>query len=394
VRRCRFSTWAGGVETAAAVLPSETLKTTSFRRLADALLTTEPLQRARLAQAGLALLLLAAAVVVMNYFAWIGAASAAAVAVWSAATLLGMAVFYALIRGGWTRRRADPSLTVPQMLFALTSAAGAYALLGAGRGAVFPVVMVVLVFGMFVASPRQMRWVSVYAVGVFGTVMALKAATDPQAYPAAIELGHFLLVATMVPGISVLAGRLSRLRHRARQQRSELAQALARLREQTTRDELTGLPNQRHMQTLVAQEHQRCSRSGQSFCLALLDIDRLKAVNEAHGYACGDALLQAVAQEALRHVRGSDVLARWRGGVFLLMMSDTHAALARGGLERVLERLATVRVAHGDATVAVTLSAGLSEHHAGEAVAQTLERAERALQEAKTHGGAHVVAAA
>lgn len=119
---------------------------------------------------------------------------------WSALTLLGMALFYALIRGGWSRRRADPSLTVPQMLFALTSAAVAYALLGAGRAAVFPAVMVVLVFGMFVASPRQMRWVSLYAVGLFGAVMTIKAVTAPQAYPAAIELGHFLLVATMVPG--------------------------------------------------------------------------------------------------------------------------------------------------------------------------------------------------
>ncbi|HSQ72935.1 MAG TPA: GGDEF domain-containing protein, partial [Rubrivivax sp.] len=161
------------------------MKTTPFRRLADALLTTEPLQRARLAQAGLVLLMLAAAVVAMNYFAWIGAAHAAAVATWSAATLLGMAVFYALIRGGWARRCADPSLTVPQMLFALSSAAVAYALLGAGRGAVFPVVMVVLVFGMFVASPRQMRWVSACAVGLFGAAMAFKAATDPQGYPAA-----------------------------------------------------------------------------------------------------------------------------------------------------------------------------------------------------------------
>ena len=294
------------------MLPSGPLKTAPFHRLADALLTTEPLQRARLAQVGRAMLLLAAAVVAMNYFAWIGVAPAAAVLAWSALTLLGMALFYALIRGGWSRRRADPSLTVPQMLFALTSAAVAYALLGAGRAAVFPVVMVVLVFGMFVASPRQMRWVSLYAVGLFGAVMTIKAVTAPQAYPAAIELGHFLLVATMVPGVSVLAGRLSRLRHRARRQRSELAQALARLREQTTRDELTGLPNRRHMQALVAQEHQRCTRSGQSFCLALLDIDRLKSVNEFSTYV---AVARAAAKQALaalndRPVKGKRVRAR------------------------------------------------------------------------------------
>ena len=90
------------------MLPSGPLKTAPFHRLADALLTTEPLQRARLAQVGRAMLLLAAAVVAMNYFAWIGVAPAAAVLAWSALTLLGMALFYALIRGGWSRRRADP----------------------------------------------------------------------------------------------------------------------------------------------------------------------------------------------------------------------------------------------------------------------------------------------
>ena len=89
------------------------------------------------------------------------------------------------------------------------------------------------------------------------------------------------------------------------------------------------------METLIQQEHQRCTRSGQTFCLALLDIDRFKSVNEKHGYACGDAVLRALSQEALRHVRVSDMLSRWGGGSFLLMMSDTHAALARGGLERL-----------------------------------------------------------
>jgi len=377
---------------AAAVLPSATLNTPRFHRLADALLTTEPVQRARLRQAGLAMLLLGAAVLAMNYFAWAGVAPVAPMLAWSAITLAGQAVFFALIRSGWSRRRSEPSLTVPQMLFGLASSAAAYALLGAGRGAVFPVVMVILVFGMFVASPRQMRWVSVYAVGLFGAVMVFKANTDPRAYPAAVELGHFLLGAAMMPSVSALAGRLSRLRHRARLQRAELAQALARLREQTTRDELTGLPNHRHMLTLVQQEHQRCTRSGQSFCLALLDVDRLKAVNGSHGYACGDAVLRALAGEARRHVRASDVLSRWSGGVFLLMMADTHAALARGGLERLHARLSALQVTQGDATLQVTLSAALGEHRAGETAAQTLQRVERALQEAKALGGGHVVA--
>jgi diguanylate cyclase (GGDEF)-like protein len=363
-------------------------------RLLDLLLSTDPTQRTRLVQAALALLLLAAGVAAMHYFVWAGAAPLAPVLWWSASTLAGMALFYGLIRSGWSRRRREPSLTVPQMLFGLSSGAVAYALLGAGRGAVFPMVMVVLMFGMFIASPRQMRWVSAYAVLLFGATMALMAVLRPAAYPWRIELGHFLLVATMMPGVSVLAARLSRLRLRSRLQRAELAQALARLREHTTRDELTGLINRRHMQTVMEQEHQRCIRSGQTFCLAVLDIDNFKTVNEAHGYSVGDAVLRAVAQEALRQVRVSDVLARWGSDNFVLLMSDTRAALARGGLDRLQHRVGALRILHGSTALAVTLTCGLAEHHAGETAAQTLQRAEHALHEARTPGAGPAVVAA
>lgn len=363
-------------------------------RLLDLLLSTDPVQRMRLAQAGLALLLLGAGVAAMHYFVWVGVASPEPVMWWSVLTFAGMTVFYVLIRTGWSRRWPEPSLTVPQMLFALGSGAVAYTLLGAGRGAVFPMVMVVLMFGMFIASPRQMRWVSAYAVLLFGTAMAAMAVLKPAAYPWPIEVGHFLLVATMMPGMSLLAARLSGLRARARQQRVELAQALSRLREHTMRDELTGLVNRRHMQALIDQEHQRCIRSGQSFCLAVLDIDGFKPVNEVHGYAVGDAVMRAIAQEAQRHVRVSDMLSRWDSDDFVLMLCDTRAALARGSLERLRQKVGALRILHGGTAVAVTLSCGLAEHHAGEAVAQTLERANRALLDAKSQGRDRIAVAA
>jgi len=362
-------------------------------RLLDTLLGTDPLQRARLAQTGLAMLLLASGVVSMAYFVWIGVASVLPVALWAVATLLGMAVFFALIRSGWSRRHAEPSLTVSQMVFALTSAAAAYALVGEGRGAVFPMVMVILMFGIFVASPGQVRWVSVYAVLLFGATMVVMALAQPVVYAPRIEAGHFLLIATMVPGVSLLAGRLARRRHRSRLQRAELTQALSRLREHATRDELTGLINRRHMQTVMEQEHKRCIRSGQTFCLAVMDIDNFKPVNEAHGYAVGDAVLRAVSEEALRHVRVSDVLSRWGGEEFALMMSDTRSALARGGLERLHEKVGALRILNGSAALGVTMSGGLAEHHAGETVVQTLERALHALQEAKAQGRNRVVVA-
>jgi diguanylate cyclase (GGDEF)-like protein len=313
-------------------------------------------------------------------------APALAVNLWTAASLGGMAVFYGLIRNGWSRRLPDPSLTLPQMLYAIVSGAVAYALVGEGRGGVFPIVMVVIAFGLFRLRPREVSAVGLFAVAVFGLVMALMAWQRPEVYVPRVEFGHFLMLATMLPAMALLAARFSGLRQRLRRQKQDLAQAVARIQELATHDELTGLVNRRHMQALMEQEHRRCTRSGQCFCLAVLDIDHFKAVNDNHGHAAGDEVLRAIAHELQSAVRLSDAVGRWGGEEFVLVMSDTRAALARAGLERMRDRVARLRVVVPEGVVAVTLSAGLAEHHAGETVAQTLARADRALYDAKQQG--------
>lgn len=363
-------------------------------RLADAVLGTDVVQRLRLAHILMAMAIMLAGLATLLYFMWAGHAAPRAVAAWTAASLAGMVVVYAAVRSGWSRRFEDPSLTMPQMVYALACAAAAYALLGAGRGAVFPVVMVILMFGMFIASPRQMRWVSAYAVALFGATMAAMSRLDPPAYPAGVEIGHFLIVATMVPAASILAARLSQLRQRSRRQRQDLERALERIRELATRDELTGLFNRRQMRELMEQEHQRGIRSGRAFCVAVLDIDRFKAINEEHGRSVGDAVLRSIAHEATRRVRVADVLARWGGDRFVLLLADARAPLARGGVERVRAAVAATPIAVPGGRITLRLSAGLAEHRAGETVEHTLQRADRALSEAKAQGRDRLVVAA
>lgn len=363
------------------------------RRAVDALLTNDPVQRMRLSQAGLAMLLMSAGVCAMHYFVFVGIAAAAPVWWWTAASLGGMLAFFCLIRAGWSRRLADPSMTLPQMLYAIASGVVAYALVGEGRGSVFPIVMVIIAFGLFQLRPRVVSAVGFYAVGLFGAVMALMVWLRPEVYELRVEVGHFLMIATMMPAMSLLASRFSRLRERLRRQKADLAQAVARIQELATRDELTGLPNRRHMLDLMEQEHRRCVRSGHTFCLAVIDVDHFKQINDRHGHAAGDEVLRTLAQEMQTVRRLSDVLSRWGGEEFVLMLSDSRASLARGGVERLRERVAQL---HFDAAVPdlqVTVSAGLAEHHAGESVAQTLARADQALYEAKAQGRNRVVMA-
>jgi len=362
-------------------------------RLTDWLLTSDSAQRVRLAQAGLAMLLMSAGVVAMQYAVLAGLADAAPVAWWTALSLGGMALAFALIRSGWSRRRPDPSLAVPQMIFAITCGALAYAIVGPARGGVFPIVMVILMFGMFAASPRQMAGVSLYAVALFGATMALMAWLRPEVYAPAVEAAHFIMVATMMPAVSILAARLSLMRHRMRGQRADLKQAMNRIQDLATRDALTGLINRRHMDELLEQERQRSVRAGHPFCIAVIDIDRFKRLNATYGRGAGDLMLCAVAREALGAIRISDRLARWSGQKFVLLMPDTRASLARSGLERLRERVSAIELTAGGAVLRVTVSAGLTEHLAGETVSQALERADQAVYEAKAQGRDRVVLA-
>lgn len=363
------------------------------QRLTDALLTTEAPRRLHLAQAGLAMLLMALSIGVLVYAARVAGTPTELVVAWALLSIGGLAASYLAIRSGWSRRLADPSLTLPQMLYAISSGALGYAMAGPMRGGTFPVLLVILMFGMFQLRPRTMAWVCLFTAALFGTVMAVMSQRQPQVYDPAVELGHFLMLAVTLPAVALLAGRLTRLREHRRQQRVELAEALVHIQELATRDALTGLINRRHMVELLEQERQRCVRSGRGFCVALIDLDHFKQVNDRHGHGGGDVVLRGFAREALAAIRVADVLARWGGEEFVLLLSDAHLPLARGGVERVRLRIEAAALLDAEPALRITMSAGLTEHIAGESVSDALARADRALYQAKAEGRNRTVVA-
>jgi diguanylate cyclase (GGDEF)-like protein len=365
----------------------------SVQRLADALFSVDPRQRIRLKQCGVASGLMLASALALNYLVWVGIAPLQPVLGWTLAALLAFGGFFAFVRSGRNLAFEDPSLTAPQMLLGFLFAVTAYMLAGRGRGAVFPILMVILMFGMYSLPPAVVRRAGLMAVAMFGVTMALMAWIDPQTYEPAVELGHFMMIAIMLPAVSMLAGQLSYLREKLRRQKAELTDALTRIQELATRDELTGLANRRHMQQLTELERARGMRSGHSFCLAVIDIDHFKRINDSHGHPVGDRVLRNFAREALATIRGADVLGRWGGEEFLLMLPNTRANLAKLGVERLRQRAEGMKVDVGGEMLSFTLSAGLVEHLAGESVADTIARADRALYLAKQQGRNRVVVA-
>lgn len=325
---------------------------------------------------------------------WAGYVSPAEAAALSVYVLLGPAVFYGALRSGLTLKLRDPALTMAQMVFALSALALAYRINPHVRGALLIVVPLVLIFGAFTLSPRRCRALGWAAVGLFAAAMAWGAVHEPQRIDPTIEWIHFFFMATVLPTISLLSGQLSRWRHDLQVQKRELRQALERLRLLATHDELTGLPNRHHVQEWVRTVASARATAQAPCCVALIDLDHFKRINDQLGHATGDLVLRVFAREASRVLRGRDMLARWGGEEFLLVMPDTLPAEAEQALARLRAHLAQPEVWTDSPDARATFSAGLAVHGPTQAFDEVLRQADDALYAAKHAGRDRVMVAA
>ena len=366
-----------------------------FRRWADWMLTTDKRQRIRLAMSGLAALLMVFCLVVMNSVAAAGLASTAEVRVWTACSVLGLIAVYAAIRSGWSRRFKDPALTLAQILYAITCCAAAFVIAGPARGVTLPILAIILMFGIFGLTTRQMLGVLVYSLVAFGVASGVVAARDEPDYPTVVAAAYVGMVVVVLLSSTFLTTRVQSTREHLRRQKAELAQALEQIRQLATHDDLTGLLNRRAMLDRMQLEQRRSLRSGSPLLIAQLDIDHFKVVNDTHGHAAGDLVLQSFADTVRRNVRDTDVLARWGGEEFVLLLCDTPAADAVALMERLRQAVQAMQVpvAQGGQPITVTVSIGLARHTPADPLAGTLERADRALYAAKAGGRNRVVPA-
>ncbi len=364
----------------------------SCQRLVDLLLSTDPARRSRTAMTLLALVLMVSGAGVMLLIAYAGVADLRAVQWWVALSVGGVAAMAMLVRMGATRSLADPALSIPQMTWTITSGAVAYVLAGEARGIVPAVLAMILFFGAFGLTFAQVLGVGLYALAAFAVAVAVSARFDGSPY-SILDTAYAAMVAIVLLGSLALNLRIQQIRARLQHQRQELSRALALNRELATRDELTGLLNRRQMLELMQLEQRRADRSGRNLVLALLDIDHFKHINDTHGHAAGDRALQAFAATVRASVRNTDVLARWGGEEFVLMLSDTQTDDAADLLERVRCAVAAQALPQGDGTICFTVSAGLAAYTHGETIEQTLEHADRALYAAKHNGRDRVVVA-
>lgn len=360
------------------------------RRSADWLFSVDPILRVRSSMAMLAVLLMMGGAAVMLWLGYTGFGSLTAISWWAALSVGGLVVMALVVRMGWSIGWRDPSLTFQQILWAVTSSAAAYVLAGEAKGVVPGLLAVTMLFAALNLRAQQIVAASLYAVVAFFAAVLLSLKFNRTTAPE-LELAYTGVVVLMLIGSTLLSLRLYQLRGRLRKQRQALAVALEENRELASRDALTGLINRRHMLELLHLEQRRCLRGVRTMLLAQMDIDHFKNINDTYGHAVGDKALQTFAEVVQDNIRSSDVLSRWGGEEFVLLLSDTDIEGALLTLNRVRLAVQNACVAGVTETLQMTVSIGLAAHVPGEGFEATLDRADKALYCAKRAGRNQVV---
>ena len=300
-------------------------------------------------------------------------------------------VFFWIFLCGHNMRFRDASLTEAQVLVGLVWLTYFLFNLGSNRGSLLVLYLLVLMFGVFL-QPRVFVRYAALAFCSFVGLSVLDMHLGRLVEPHVALLQASVLLVTLI-WMCLFVGYVNRLRQRMRQRRfalqahqETLRGMMRQLEDLAATDELTGLYNRRHFLKRAEQELKRL-RKGHQSGLALIDLDHFKRVNDQHGHATGDRVLQSFARVAQSCLRDGDILARYGGEEFVLLLPSTDAEQFSACCERLREAFASEHAVSASQPYGpLSLSVGLTLLNEGDNLDESLQRADEALYRAK-HAG-------
>jgi diguanylate cyclase (GGDEF)-like protein len=167
-----------------------------------------------------------------------------------------------------------------------------------------------------------------------------------------------------------------------------------RMRVMAMTDELTRLPNRRHLLSVAEEQLARSRATGEAFCIVAIDVDHFKRINDTHGHAAGDVVLQRIAHACRATLRPGDRIGRTGGEELSVLLPATRAQDAMAAAERLRAAVDTLDCDDIAPNLRVTISLGVAEWKGHETLARVAARADELLYRAKQEGRNRVAAAA
>ena len=152
-------------------------------------------------------------------------------------------------------------------------------------------------------------------------------------------------------------------------------------------DELTGLSNRRYFESCFEKEFLRAKRYNNKLTLVMFDIDFFKNVNDTYGHQCGDYVLKQISKAALQTFRQTDMIFRFGGEEFVVILTETDLEQAKIPLERFRKTVETLNIEYKDSVITITVSAGACQFDSSfNTKDEFLAKTDGALYNAKNSG--------
>jgi diguanylate cyclase len=331
-------------------------------------------------------------IIALCWFAGQYSASAVVAASHVALALTLQLGFFILLKSGYNLRFKDPSLTSAQLIVATLLAS--YLLMFAGeiRGSLIMIYPLSLLFGVFHLKLRQFIYHAGFALACFSLLLIWDMTVDYSQKTPTVHLLEWFVLASFLSWLCVFGDYIRRLRERLQMRHSTLQLhqetlkgMMGQLQSLASTDGLTGLANRRHFLDEAARRMELL-RPGKALGIALMDLDHFKRVNDLYGHAAGDEVLRRFAQLVTENLREEDLVARFGGEEFILLLDKTDIDTLQQCVERIRTAFASMDFDMLAGTNRFTFSAGMALVRAGDNLEARILQADQALYMAKELG--------
>ncbi|HEV7856632.1 MAG TPA: diguanylate cyclase [Herminiimonas sp.] len=295
-------------------------------------------------------------------------------------------VFYACFGAEWNLRFKDKSLRLPIMLCIIGTMLGLLYLSPSTHILFTPFLYLLMAFAMHRVRPKTMFLLSIGILAGYAAVVFLHQQQGMDSRILQLEWVQLLGLTFTLPGFTLLASRVQRL-HNAL---FKASRKIRDIEEDARRDVLLGCFNRRYIVAAIEQQKRMADKSNAPLCLAVIDLDHFKRVNDEAGHLGGDEVLRSFARIAQDNIRQHDIFGRYGGEEFLLILPDTSLFAALNVAERIREQVENFSW-DGKLRHRVTVSIGLTQYISGESVLDLFSRTDTAMYMAKQGGRNQVV---
>ena len=324
--------------------------------------------------------------ILLFLFSTQGTVSINAALAYAAAGSAHVALFSLLHWTGFTERFANPHLTTWQMAFGVGVQLLGITLAPQITSFFLGIMFIVFALGSLRISLREALTLWFFSGLAIATTIAFNrdiqiTVTDPNR----IELMLIAISFSLILLRTILVGFYGSAL------RQKMYARNANLESEATHDPLTGILNRRALLSTIEEHISLCQRKDIPACLAMIDIDRFKPVNDTHGHMAGDLILKSLVTFLLSKIRDSDKLVRYGGEEFVLLLAATSLPEALPQAERICHEIAHSTWPEVTADIRITISIGLTEIQADDQPLDAIARADTALYTAKRNGRNRVV---